>query len=150
MTQGHIWVVVADATRARILRNADCLGENRLPELVMRAPHRHLESLMTHKTDETLGAVRSGARASDAQSRVTQDLQEFVRQIVALLESHRLAEDFNQLVLFLAPSVFALLHEELSPRLAATIISERCVNTLHLTRGAFPYGIEGTPSDTAT
>jgi len=129
MTQNHMWVVVADASRACILRDAGRGRESRLPTLVMRAPHRHLQTFIENNAVDASYPRSSRPLLRDAHDSIAEDTQEFVRQIVALLESHRLAEDFDCLALRLSPAIFARLQDEMPPRLAATIISEQCIST---------------------
>lgn len=114
MERGPIWVLAMTATRARILRGLGRSDGAGPADLVLRTDHRHLRRLME--------APPGPAAASED---LAADEREFVRQVVQVLETHRLAGDFRGLVVFAAPAILRALRAEMPARLAARILSER-------------------------
>ncbi|WP_281354797.1 baeRF12 domain-containing protein [Rhodovulum strictum] len=124
MGDGRTWVLAMNPTRARILRG---LGEpgaaGAAAELVMRAGHRHLLAAMDRAAAEGL--------THDADP-VAADQRDFVRQVVHLLEAHRLAGDFERLAVFASPALLCELRSQMPARLAATLAAERARSLMHL------------------
>ena len=106
------WALVMNATRARILRG---LSPGAPPELVMRAGHRRLRAMLADRRGLELPA---GSQVPDP---LHEDDRDFVREVVAMLEAHRLAGDFEVLTVIAAPRTYELLHEAMPGRLAARV-----------------------------
>lgn len=106
------WFLVVNATRARVLRSLPKPGDTADPELVMRAPSKGLRAMIAgSKADRNLTFVNADERA-------------FIGQVVALLESHRMAGDFTRLTIFAAQHILNLLRQETPATLRARIGQE--------------------------
>lgn len=134
MASDSIWAVAINATRARVLRDLMERGTVRPAELVMRAEHRHLRDIMADKPGRSFTSTHQGRRSAIeyGSDPLKEDQRDFVRQVTALLETHRLAGDFDKLVIAAEPSVLGLLRGEMPPRLARTVVAEFAKNLLHL------------------
>ena len=94
-------------------------------ELVLRSESRKLRDIMSDKPGRSF-ASKGGGRSSAMEygsDPVAEDQQEFIRQIIALLESHRRAGDFDRL---------GQLREMMPQTLADLVIREVPKNLLHL------------------
>jgi protein required for attachment to host cells len=63
---------------------------------------------------------------------VAEDQREFIRQIIALLESHRRAGDFDRLAIFAEHDILGHLRQMMPQSLADLVIREVPKNLLHL------------------
>jgi protein required for attachment to host cells len=63
---------------------------------------------------------------------VAEDQREFIRQIIALLESHRRAGDFDKLAIFAEHDMLGQLRQMMPQSLADLVIREVPKNLLHL------------------
>ncbi|MGC9418777.1 MAG: host attachment protein [Rhodovulum sp.] len=127
MELDRIWIVVITATRARILRNSRSGpdGDAGAAELVLRADHRNLRDTMdrpVHHGRLTRICGIAGAVRSDP---VEADQRDFFRQVVQVLETHRLAGDFAGFAICAEPSLLERFRAEMPARLAARVVAER-------------------------
>ncbi|SIO22847.1 Protein required for attachment to host cells [Rhodovulum sp. ES.010] len=111
MEPGRLWALAMNTTRARILRDVAAPGP---PELVMRAEHRRLQGLV--------GAAAQPPAIAEADP-LAADRRDFVVQVIQLLETHRLASDFDRLALFAAPALLGELRAGMPARLDATVVA---------------------------
>ena len=130
MTSKVRWVLVANASLARILRDLPATGLPDRPELILRAPHSRLRKIISGAPElsETLGipVTRRGAAL------LAEDEGEFVRQIVALLLTHRRAGEFESLILVAGAPMLKLLRGAMPRSLAAVIDREIARNYVRL------------------
>ncbi len=63
---------------------------------------------------------------------VGEDQRDFVRQVIALLESHRRAGDFDRLAIFAEHDMLGQLREMMPKALADMVVREVPKNLLHL------------------
>jgi protein required for attachment to host cells len=139
MRRQRTWFLVADAGRARIVRTLKG-GGDALDELPVRWPHRKLCEMIADAPGRRVASVdrrsvasvdrrsvasvdrrRSTACYSDT---IIEDMRSFAEALVSQLESHRLAGDFDRLVIVAQPRMIALIHVELSPPLRAVTFGE--------------------------
>ncbi|TCO72406.1 protein required for attachment to host cells [Rhodovulum euryhalinum] len=122
-----------NATRARILRGVDASGHGAgQAELVMRTRHRHLRLMMDRHLALAGPAPSPSSRPPGTVDALAEDERDFVRQVVQVLETHRLAGDFEHLAVFATPPLLGRLHTEMPARLAAILIAERPRCLVHL------------------
>lgn len=122
MQRDRLWSLVLNGTRARILRGLKP-GEGAHPsELVLRAEHRRLRKILAE-------GAGPGADPADP---MAADQRDFIHQVIAVLETHRLAGDFDRLAVFAAPEALAMWRREVPDRLAARVIHEGSQNLIHL------------------
>ena len=108
---GAEWIVVLSEARARILRGLPAPGEAVRPELCMKARAPGLRSVLDRpclSRVELLG----------------EDRRDFLREVVALLECHRVAGELDGLVIFATPAMLGLLPGAATPPLRARILCE--------------------------
>jgi hypothetical protein len=92
------WVLVIDHARARIVRRASPIGiagYNRDDIILRRTGGRRF--LREYLEDD---CVRSGARSTLAVKARDQDVRDFAETIVGFLDAHRIAGDYDTLILF--------------------------------------------------
>jgi protein required for attachment to host cells len=127
------WALVTNGARCRILRGVGG-GEATLAELVLRSESRNLRDIMSDKAGRSVvskGASRRSAMAY-AGDPIAEDRREFIRQIIALLESHRRAGDFSRLAVFAEHDTLGLLRQMLPRTLVDMVICEVPKNLLQL------------------
>lgn len=130
----RIWALVINAARCRILRGLSTSGEAALAELVLRSEARNLRDIMSDKPGRSFASKGGGRRPSMeyASDPIADDQRDFIRQVTALLESHRRADDFDQLMVFAEHDMLGHLRQLLPRTLADMVIREVPKNLLHL------------------
>jgi protein required for attachment to host cells len=126
--------LVINGIRCRILRGVSARGIDAPAELVLRSASRHLREIMTDKSCHPSTSVGRGRRSEIRHPGhpVAEDQREFIRQVIALLESHRRAGEFDKLAIFAEHDLLRHLRQMLPPTLADLVIREVPKNLLHL------------------
>jgi protein required for attachment to host cells len=127
------WALVTNGSRCRILRGVGG-GEGALAELVLRCESRNLRDIMSDKAGRAVVSKRGNRRSAMAYASdpIAEDRREFIRQIIALLESHRRAGDFSRLAVFAEHDMLGHLRQLLPQSLVAMLVCEVPKNLLHL------------------
>jgi protein required for attachment to host cells len=128
------WALVLNGARCRILRGVSGRGDDVPAELVLRSESRKLRDIMSDKPGRSF-ASGGGARRSAMEygsDPVAEDQREFIRQIIALLESHRRAGDFDKLAIFAEHDMLGHLRQMMPQALADLVIREVPKNLMHL------------------
>lgn len=105
-----------------------------LAELVLRSDSRNLRNILSDKP-ACSAASKRGGHGSEARypgDPLAEDRRDFIRQIIALLESHRRAGDFDTLAIFAEPEMLGHLRQMMPQTLAYLVIREVPKNLLHL------------------
>ena len=128
------WALVLNGTRCRILRGVSGKGEDVPAELILRSESRNLRDIMSDKPGRSFSSGGRGRRSAMEYSSnpVAEDQREFIRQIIALLESHRRAGDFDKLTIFAEHDILGQLRQMMPQTLADLVIREVAKNLLHL------------------
>lgn len=128
------WVLVINGVRSRILRGLSANGEDAVAELVLRSESRNLLDIMSDKPGRAVPLHGGGRRLAmePAGDPLAEDQQEFLRHIIALLECHRRAGDFDSLAIFAGPEMLGKLRQMLPEPLRNLVIREVPKNLLHL------------------
>ncbi|MDZ7576346.1 MAG: host attachment protein [Pseudotabrizicola sp.] len=128
------WALVANGARCRILRGVCGRGSNAPTELVLRSEARHLRDIMSDKPGRSFTSMGDGRRSAIeyAGDPIAEDQREFIRHIIALLESHRRAGDFDTLAVFAEHDMLGHLRRMIPQTLADLVIREVPKNLLHL------------------
>jgi protein required for attachment to host cells len=121
------WVLVADASRARIFSlesHQDSLHE--IATLTHPESRLHEHELTTDRPGRTFDSSGQGGRHAMEQksSPKRQEALSFARSIGARLESARIAGDFGHLVLVAGPPFLGLLREQLSDEIRKHVTLE--------------------------
>jgi len=129
------WALVINGARCRILRGIPCHGKGALAELVLRSESRKLREIMSDKPGRSFASYGGGRRSAIAYASdpIAEDQQEFIRQIIALLESHRRAGEIRKLAVFAEHDMLGHLRQLMPPTLSDLVIREVPKNLLHLT-----------------
>jgi hypothetical protein len=130
MRSEPVWIVVLNATRARILRSLPEDGAPARTELALRSEHRRLKRVIADG-----GPVQSpggGAAPDRGVEALRYDQVDFLRRVVDLLATHLAAGDFDGLAVFAEPRTLDLLSEIAPPFLARRIVVQRPLNLIHL------------------
>ncbi|TGD60556.1 host attachment protein [Tabrizicola sp. WMC-M-20] len=128
------WALVLNGTRCRIQRGVSGRGEEVPTELVLRSECRNLRDIMSDKPGRSFASGGGGRRSAMeyGSDPVAEDQREFIRQIIALLESHRRAGDFDKLAIFAEHDMLGQLRQMMPQSLADLVIREVAKNLLHL------------------
>jgi protein required for attachment to host cells len=123
-----------NSARCRILRGLGAGDEDALAELVLRSESRNLREIMADKPGRSFASMGGGRRSAMeyASDPVAEDQREFIRQVIAVLESHRRAGDFNRLAVFAEHDILGYLRQMMPPFLREMVIHEVAKNLLHL------------------
>lgn len=120
-----IWVLVMSSTRARIQRGLQPATEPQSTELVLRSEERRLLGAFPDIVDQTSkGGGQRPAAVKAAVEVLREDVRDFVREVIAVLEAHRRAGEFHKLALFAPSPVMAVVHNELPTALRGLVILE--------------------------
>ncbi len=127
MREARIWALVADETRARILRGLEDGPPEVAGELIARSRARHLRDHMAdgagrHPAAKTPARPRT---AEEAIAPVRRDIEDFAAEIAGFLDMHRRAEDFDRLAIFAPHPMLGALCAWMPPALRATVFLER-------------------------
>jgi protein required for attachment to host cells len=89
---------------------------------------------MSDKPGRSFASYGGGRRSSIAYASdpIAEDQQEFIRQIIALLESHRRAGEIRKLAVFAEHDILGHLRQLMPPTLSDLVIREVPKNLLHL------------------
>lgn len=125
------WVVVAESSRARIFSLEKMNGP--LTEILI------FDNPAARKHDLEFHTNRSG-QVNDSHGRhdiyeydeTRQQAHKFARKIADLLDSHRLTADYDQLVVFAAPSFLGLLREHMNEQTNKRIVHHSNKNLVQL------------------
>jgi protein required for attachment to host cells len=133
-TNLRTWALVLNGTRCRILRGISGRGDDTPAELVLRFEARNLRDIMSDKPGRSFASMGGGRRsAMDYNSDpLVEDQRDFIRQVIALLESHRRAGDFDRLAVFADHDMLGHLRKMMPQSLADLVIYEVPKNLLHL------------------
>lgn len=128
------WALVLNGTRCRILRGISARGDDTPAELVLRSEARNLREIMSDKPGRSFASMGGGRRSAMEYNSdpLAEDQRDFIRQVIALLESHRRADDFDQLAVFADHDMLGHLRKMMPQALADLVIYEAPKNLLHL------------------
>ncbi|MBC7478019.1 MAG: host attachment protein [Pseudorhodobacter sp.] len=124
---------MVNGARCRILRGVTGRAADAPAELVLRSEARNLRDIMSDKPGR-LVTSNGGVRRSGmdyASNPIAEDQREFVRQIIALLESHRRAGDFDRLAIFAEHEMLGHLRQLMPETLADLVVREVPKYLLH-------------------
>lgn len=128
------WALVINGARCRIVRGVPARDTDALTELVLRSESRNLRDIMSDKPGRSFASKGGGRRSAMeyASDPVVEDQKEFIRQVIAVLESHRRAGDFDRLAVFAEHDMLGHLRLMLPQTLSDLVIAELPKNLLHL------------------
>lgn len=137
MGETRIWALVSNGVRARILRGLEQRPSEAPDELVSRARSSHLRLAVSDRSGRCFAPDRSGRRAAmePGTDPIRRDMQDFARELLAMLEMHRRAGDFDRLVILAGPEMLGILRQERSKALERAIVLERAINLVQLPAG---------------
>lgn len=126
MRKTEIWVLLADAARARVVRHTDHGGdmEQAPVETIFEASaeHRPLRDIMADAPGRSFAST--GARRSAMEYHadpVRDETRRFALSLLSDLEARRAAGDFDQLVICAPPRMLGVLRELMPAGLAAVV-----------------------------
>jgi protein required for attachment to host cells len=133
----RLWALVINSARCRIVRGLVPHGEKAPAELILRSESRNLREIMTDKPGRSFASMGGGRRSAMEyhSDPVAEDRREFIRQVIALLESHRRAGDFDKLAVFAEHDMLGHLRQMMPRALTEMVIREVPRNLLHLSEG---------------
>lgn len=127
MKTPRVWVLVADGSRARILRDPfrRSGSDGSADELVFRAEQRQLREIMADRPGRSFAS--EGARRSAMEYRsdpVREDEKAFASLLTEVLDSHRRAGDFDRLAVVASPRMLGDLRHAFTNALRGVTIRE--------------------------
>ena len=139
----RLWALAINSTHARIIRGFGPRGEAVLPELNLSHAIEKPRDVMSDKPGRSFASSGGGRRSAIeyATDPVAEGQKDFIRQVIALLEKHRGAKDFDRLVIFAEHDMLGLLRPMLPKALAALVVREEAKNLLHLPEHALSKAI---------
>ena len=138
-TQG-LWILVMSGTRARIVRGL----AGATAELVLRSGQLGLRGGLACTDMAVLGqghgriGRHSGRRATGWEGLVCADEFDFARLVAAVLETHRMAGDYERLAIFAAPARLVWLRRCLPLSLRVRVVAEVGRNLIGVSEAALP------------
>jgi hypothetical protein len=121
MGDDPLWIVVMNATRARILRTGlRPAGTGAPGELVLRCAHRRLRAML------------AGQAPGDGPAVLRRDMQDFNARVIDLLCTHLVAGDFDSFALVADRATLARMLEALPPALSDRLVAAREGELSHL------------------
>ena len=128
------WALVINDARCRILRGFPTHSNDALAELVMRAESYKLREIMSDRSGGSFTPKGGSHRSAMAYggNPTADDKREFIRQIIALLESHRRAGEISKLAVFGETDMLGQLRHLMPQTLSDLVIREVPKNLLHL------------------
>lgn len=124
MNEGDTWALVTDGIRARILRGLARDGLAPPGELVSLSRSAHLRARLAGRPETgDHGQVIDLASAMPLANlkAIRNDMIDFLRETLRLLDQHRLAGDFDRLAVFAPAAVLEICREQAPTRLARII-----------------------------
>lgn len=132
MAKDITWALVINATTARIVRGLHKDAPPDAPELVITTDHKDLREIMADKPGRSYASVGTSRSAMEYASDPVRDAERaFVLQALAILDLHRLAGDFQHLVVAAGPEMLGMVRDVLPKPLAALVSCEINKNLLH-------------------
>jgi protein required for attachment to host cells len=134
------WALAINSSRGRIVRGLAASEVDAAAELVLRSEARHLRDVMSDKLGRSF-ASRGGGRRSAmdyGSDPIAEDQREFIRQVIALLESHRRAGEFDKLAVFAEHDMLGHLRQLMPQALREMVVCEMPKNLLHLSEQELP------------
>ncbi len=126
MRTRRLWAVVADGSRARIVRDIDAKDDNSpRGEIMLEADHKRLGEIMADKPGRAFSSV--GTRRSSmeyASDPVRDEAKLFAGEISHLLDEYRVAGEFDSLFVYAAPQMLGFLRAAMAGPLKALVVAE--------------------------
>jgi len=128
------WALVLNNSRCRILRGVSSKGDKVPTELVLRSEARNLRDIISDKPGRSFTSSGGGRRSAMeyGSDPLAEDQREFIHQIIAILESHRRAGDFDNLAIFAEHDMLGQLRQMMPQTLAELVIREVPKNLVQL------------------
>jgi protein required for attachment to host cells len=136
----RLWILVINSTRARILRGLTTSGQSAAVELVMKGEVKNLREMFSERPGQETPSQdqRHLSRFERGSASVSKDRREFIGQVLAMLDSHRRAGEFDTLAIFADTEVLGLLRQMMPEALRALVICEVAKNLVHLSAESLP------------
>ncbi len=132
MAGPRVWALVSNGVRARILRGLGDGSHVEPIELISKAALNHLREAVADKgTAAEKGNGMSG-RGSPASDPIRSDMLDFARDMLALLERHHRAGDFDWLAIVAPPEMLDILRRELSATMRPSVVLDHPQNLIRL------------------
>jgi protein required for attachment to host cells len=134
------WALAINSSRSRIVRGLGQEADGAPVELVLRSEARHLRDIMSDKPGRSFASTGGGRRSAMdyAGDPIAEDQREFIRQVIAVLDSHRRAGEFDKLAVFAEHDMLGHLRQMLPQTLRDMVICEVPKNLLHLSPHELP------------
>lgn len=123
MKKLRVWILVADGSRARIVRYGPA-GEH-AGDLVFEADHKQLKEIMADKPGRSFASV--GAKRSAMEYRsdpVRQQTEDFAAFLAEQLERHQAAGEFDRLAIVAEPRMLGTIRPRIPRAVAPTVVAE--------------------------
>lgn len=129
MHKAEIWILLADAARARVMRNPEYSGdmEHAPVETIFEvtAEHRPLRDIMTDAPGRSFASVGARRSAMEYHSDPVRDeTRKFAASLLSDIEARFNAGDFDQLVICAPPRMLGVLREVMPNKLTSVVRSE--------------------------
>lgn len=131
------WILIADASRARIVKNeGPGLGIDAIGDRIYEQEHRKASDIMADRPGRSFDSVGGGRHAMEYSADPERlDQRAFARSLVATLEDGLDKNAYRRLVVVAPPQMLGDLRAELSDRLKDVILAEINKDLTHVPNG---------------
>ncbi len=136
----RLWVLAINSTRARVLRGIGSDDDSLPVELILKSEARRLRQIMSDVAVREVASTSTGkcSTIEYGSKTIDEDQRDFIRQVFALLESHRCAGEFDHLAIFAELRVLGVLSQMMPQALRGMVICAVPKNLLHLSPRDLP------------
>ena len=139
------WVLIADAARARILKNdGPGRGVDAVEGLVFENEHPKLGDIMADKPGRSFDSTGSGRHAMEySTDAVREDEHAFAKSLAEVLLTARRNQDYDRLILIAAPRMLGYLRAVLPAPVKSVIHAEIDKDLTKIPNSDLPKHLEG-------
>lgn len=124
MKPTRTWILIADSSRARIVRSAGAKAEP-LEDIVFEADHKQLKEIMADKPGRSFASVGTNRSAMEYHSDpVRRQSEEFAALLVEELGQRSAGGEFDRLAVVAEPRMLGLIRRALPQQLADKVVAE--------------------------
>lgn len=127
MKQNRTWILLADGARARIIRQlkADSESGERPEDLTYEFQKEQLREIMSDRPGRSYSSHDARRSAMEYHSDPVREREkDFADQLLAELERHQAAGQFDRLAIIAEPRMLGLIRDRISKQLQALVIAE--------------------------
>ena len=128
------WILIADASRARILKNdGPGRGLDAIEDMIFQGENRKLKDIMADKPGRSYDSVGGGRHAMEYKSDAEhEDERAFANTLITVLQEAHGRKDYDQLILIAPPKMLGDIRAVLPDTLKAVTSAEINKDLTHI------------------